>query len=223
MIKTEEVTAQKPLPVGEAESWLQLAMLPHVAPWTDAHVSARSGLDAGGVAWAGLRRAQACICCEAGMEKFSRRVLVAMCSPASSFHVSVPIFSPCLRFHTLARVHTTASCHRDQNCELGVHRKAACPEEGCGASLHREVNAFDGTQQLVGFFLFVFFLKLVQVYVKAQLTTSSLMLRIWNLLKNTHIHTMTVYCMYWSQINGSLFAYYNGQLNLKYNISMNHL
>lgn len=41
--------------------------------------------------------------------------------------------------------------------------------------------------------------------------------------KHTHIHTMTVYCMYWSQINGSLLAYYNGQLNLKYSISMNHL
>lgn len=127
-------------------------MLPHVAPRTDAHVSALSGLDAGGVACAGLGRAQACICCEAGKEIFSKRVLVAMCSPASSFHVSVPIFSPCLRFHTLARVHTTASCHREQNCELGVHRKAAHLEEGCGASLHAEVNTFDGTQQLVVFF-----------------------------------------------------------------------
>lgn len=71
---------------------------------------------------------------------FSKRVLVAMCSPASSFHVSVPIFSPCLRFHTLAHVHTTASCHQEQNCELGMHRKAARLEEGCGASLHVEVN-----------------------------------------------------------------------------------
>lgn len=140
MIKTEEMTAQKPLPVWEAESRLHLAMLPHVAPRTDAHVSALAGLDAGGVACAGLRRAQACICGEAGKETLSKRVLVAMCSPASSFHVSVPIFSPCLRFHTLPRVHTTASCHREQNCELAVHRKAARLEEGCGASLYAEVN-----------------------------------------------------------------------------------
>lgn len=71
MISTEVVTAQKPLPVGEAESWLQLAVLPHVAPRTDAHVSALSGLDAGGVTCTGLGRAQASICSEA--EKFFKK------------------------------------------------------------------------------------------------------------------------------------------------------
>lgn len=90
-------------------------------------------------------------------KKNCKRVLVAMCSPASSFHVSVPIFSSCLRFHTLACVHTTASCHREQNCELGVHRKAARLEEGCSASLHAEVNA-KSTSRRHNSLLLLFFL-----------------------------------------------------------------
>lgn len=37
-------------------------------------------------------------------------------SPSSaSFHVSELVFSSCLHFQALARVHTTASCHRVEN------------------------------------------------------------------------------------------------------------
>lgn len=154
--KKEEMTAQKPLPVWEAESWLQLAMLPHVAPRTDAHVSALSGLDAGGVACTGLRRAQACICCEAGKENifqkgfsghvFSRLLLSCFCA----YFLPLPPFphSRSCSHHSILSPRTKLWTRHAQESSSS-RRRMRCKSSRGGQHEKHEQVLFDGTQQLV--------------------------------------------------------------------------
>lgn len=46
-------------------------------------------------------------------------------SSSSSFHVSVLVFSSCLHFQALARVHTTASCHRAEKLRTRLVRASS--------------------------------------------------------------------------------------------------